>query len=202
MARAGDDDLLVEFTVQLMEIDEDQPAERLVHEINGTIRLMDSEGEGHPIGTLTAYLFNIAALMEEGIHLLTPYDMREQHLADTVNRIFDFEEYEFNSTVLKKVGFDDSGSIEWHLHAFNLYLHPAHRGQGRGARALRLLREFAQRSGLLVTARAFPQELRERERPTGQAIAGLARYYLSAEGLGFRQLGRIDQGWLIANWSM
>jgi len=45
MARAEDDDLLVEFMVQLMEIDEDMPAERLVHEIKGSIKLMSPEGE-------------------------------------------------------------------------------------------------------------------------------------------------------------
>jgi hypothetical protein len=92
MAREEDGDLVVEFTVQLMEIDEDMPAERLVHEIKGSIKLISPEGELQPIGELTAYLVNVAALIEGGIHLLAPYDMREQHLADTINRIFDFKE--------------------------------------------------------------------------------------------------------------
>jgi hypothetical protein len=48
------------------------PAKRLVREITGAIKLMDTEGEEQPIGTLTAYLFNIAALANEGIHLLEP----------------------------------------------------------------------------------------------------------------------------------
>ena len=201
MARAEDDDLLVEFTVRLMELDEDMPAERLVHEINGTIKLMSPEGEEQPIGTLTAYLFNIAALMKEGIHLLSPYDMREQHLADAANRVFDFEEYEFTPTVLKKTQFLESDSIEWHIHMFGLYLEPQHRGRRRGVRALRLLRWYSERPGLLATARAFPREPSEDERPTGSAMAALARYYLSEKTLGFRQLGRLDQGWLVANWS-
>lgn len=201
MGRADDDDLLVEFAVQLMEIDEDMPAEYLVHEIKGAIKLMSPEGEEQPIGTLTAYLFNIAALMEEGIHLLAPYDMREQHLADAVNRIFDFEEYEFTPTVLKKAQFLESDFIEWHLHMFGLYLEPQHRGRRRGVRALRLLRWYTQRPGLLATARAFPREPGEHSSPTASAITALARYYLSEKALGFRQLGRLDQGWLVANWS-
>ncbi|WP_457094203.1 hypothetical protein [Microvirga sp. P5_D2] len=62
MARAEDDDVVVEFTVQLMEIHEDMPAERLVHGINGVIKLFDFEGQEQQIGTLSAYLFNISAL--------------------------------------------------------------------------------------------------------------------------------------------
>jgi hypothetical protein len=201
MARAEDDDLLVEFMVQLMEIDGDMPAERLVHEIKGSIKLMSPEGEEQPIGSLTAYLVNIAALMEEGIYLLAPHDMREQHLAGTVNRIFNFEEYEFTPAMLKKAGFPDSDSIQWHLHMFGLYLEPQHRGRRRGVRALRLLRWYTQRPGLLATARAFPREPSEHGSPTGAAMAALARYYLSEKALGFRQLGHLDQGWLIANWS-
>jgi hypothetical protein len=95
-----------------MEIDEDMAAERLVHEIKGAIKLMSPEGEEQPIGSLTAYPVNVAALVEEGIHLLAPYDMREQHLADAVNRIFDFEEYEFTPAVLKKTGFPDSDFVQ------------------------------------------------------------------------------------------
>jgi hypothetical protein len=45
-----------------------------------------------------------------------------------------------------------------------------------------------------VTARALPQELREREKPTGQAITTLAQYDLRGIGLGFRRLGRPDYG--------
>jgi hypothetical protein len=201
MARAEDDDLLIEFTVRLMEIDNDMPAERLIHKINGAIKLMDSEGEEQPIGTLTAYLFNIAALANEGIHLLEPYDMRRQHLADAINRIFDFDEYEFLPSVVKKTGFLESDFIEWHLHTFNLYLQPEYRGCRHGVRALKLLKEFAWRPGLLATARAFPEEPGEHRRPKGSDMASLARYYLSEKALRFRQLGRLDQGWLVANWS-
>jgi hypothetical protein len=168
MARTEDDDLLVEFTVQLMEIDEDMPAERLVHEIKGAIKLMSPEGEEQPIGSLTAYLFNVAALVEEGIHLLALYDMREQHLADAVNRIFDFEEYEFTPAVLKKTGFPDSDFVQWHVHMFGLYLEPQHRGWRRGVRALRLLRWYTQRPGLLATARAFPESQVKMEAPQEQ----------------------------------
>jgi GNAT superfamily N-acetyltransferase len=155
MARAEDDDLVVEFTVQLMEIHEDMPAERLVHEINGVIKLFDFEGQEQQIGTLSAYLFNISALNEEGVYLLEPYDMREGHLAEAINRIFDFKNYEFHPTVVKKASFIDPDFIFWHLHAFDLYLEPQHRGRRRGVRALKLLREFARRPGLLATAKAY-----------------------------------------------
>ncbi|MBQ0820955.1 hypothetical protein KBI52_12135 [Microvirga sp. HBU67558] len=201
MSREEDDDLVVEFRVQLMEVDEDMPAERLVHEINGTIKLMDIEGQEQPIGALKAYLINVAGLAAEGVHLFDPYDMRQQHLSETVNRVFDFDAYEFIPAVLKKAGFFESDSIEWHVHMFGLYLEPKFRGRGRGVRALHLLRWYTERPGLLATARAFPREPGEDGNPSVEATRALARYYLSAKGLGLKQLGRLDQGWLVANWS-
>jgi GNAT superfamily N-acetyltransferase len=201
MEWAEDDDLLVEFTMRLMEIDLDTPAEGLVHEINGAIKLRSPEGEEQPIGTLTASLFNIAALVNADIYLLEPYDMREAHLAETIKRIFDFKHYEFHPTIVRKTGFFDADFIEWHLHAFHLYVQAEHRGRRRGVRTLRLLREFARRPGLLSMAKAFPREPDGHDQSTGEVISALARYYLSEKGLGFRQLGRLDQGWLVANWS-
>jgi hypothetical protein len=74
----------------------------LVHKINGANKLVDSEGGEQPIGTVTTYLSNTAALANEGIHLLEPYDIRRQHLADSITRIFEFGEYEFLPGVVKK----------------------------------------------------------------------------------------------------
>jgi len=139
--------------------------------------------------------------MEEGIYLHAPYDMREQHLADTVNRIYDFEEYEFTPTILKKAGFPDSDFIQWHLHMFGLYLEPPTPRQETRCEGSAATEWYTQRPGLLATARAFPREPSEHGSPTGEAMAALIRYDLSEKALGFRQFGHLDQGWLIANWS-
>src|SRR3712207_3701872 len=158
MARAEDDDLLIEFSVRLTEINDDKPAETLVHEIHAATIAPDAPGHERAVGYLTAFMFNINGLMEENVLLFVPYAMREQHLAEAANEIFDFEEYKFLPNILEKADFADTASVHWHLHAFRLYLQPAFRGRKRGIRALRLLRRYVERPGLLVTARAFPTE--------------------------------------------
>jgi GNAT superfamily N-acetyltransferase len=205
MEQAEDDidDLVVDFTVRLSELNE-SPAEALAHEINGTIYLVDPDAgeQVFPIGHVTACLFNIVALRDAGSFMLDPYDMRSHHLSETYARIYDLDGDDFDYRVLKKAEFDDPLLVQWHLHASGLYLRPEFRGRRRGVRALKLLKELAQRPSLLVTARAFPEEPDQRAaKPNAKDIAALARYYLREKALGFQQIGRLDQGWLVANWS-
>jgi hypothetical protein len=68
---------------------------------------------------------------------------------------------------------------------------------------MNLLRRYSERPGLLVAARAFPEDPGHMEKkPTSQEMATLARYYLSEKSLRFKQLGRLDRGWLVVNWSI
>jgi hypothetical protein len=183
--------LVVDFTVSASE-GFDSPADRLVQEINAAIFLEDPEGgdDRTGIGHLKAHLFNIFALQQAGTYLFDVYDEREQHLADAFHLLFSERRGEFKERVVNQVGFDEPMAIEWHLHATMLYLKPEHRGRRRGVRALRLLRQYVQRSSLIVTARAFPEEPDNiGKRPAPRRIASLKRYYLGDPTLGFRPVG-------------
>jgi len=196
------DDIVVDFTVRVAELN-DGPEESLSYEINATIQFVDAEAaeQVSPIGSLTAHLFDVGNLREADASLFDAYDMRSQHLTETYEKIADIEEDDITFRVCKAAGFADSLLIQWHLHVSGLYVQPEFRSARRGVRALKLRHQYAQRPGLLASARAFPAGLSEHSNPTGPAIASLARYYLSEKNLGFKPLGRLDQGWLVANWS-
>jgi hypothetical protein len=196
------EDIVVDFTVRVSEPKE-SPEEALAYEVNATVGLVepDTAEQERPIGSLTAHLFDIAGMDQANAYLPDAYDMRTQHLTETLQQILDSEECEFYPRVFTKAGFDDPMLIQWHLHISGLYLEPAFRGKTRGVRALRLLRQYAQRPALLATVRAFPEEPGVHSKLTGSPIAALASYYLSDKELGLKQLGRLDEGWLVANWS-
>ncbi len=195
-------DIAVDFTVRVAEVNESLE-EALGHEINAMIQLIDLSvpEQERPIGSLTAYLFNIEGLLEADASLADAYDMRSQHLTDTFEQIYNLKRDEFSPRVLRKAELNDRWAPQWHLHVSSLYLKPEARGRRRGVRALKLLRDYGQRPSLLMTLRAFPEEPDRRTNPSATAIASLARYYISEKSLGFRQLGRLDEGWLVANWS-
>jgi hypothetical protein len=133
MEQAKDDidDLVVDCTVRLSELNED-PAEALVHEINGTIHLVDPDAgeQVFPIGHLTAYLFNITERRVADAFMFDAYDRRTQHLSETYARICDLDEDDFDDRMLKEAGFDDPLLVQWHLHASSLYLKPEFRSGG------------------------------------------------------------------------
>lgn len=197
-----DEFLSAKFTVTALEAVNDEPAEYLVHDIKGEILGPDNEdenSEGIVIGYINAQLVNVMGLLNSNVNIFECYDMRSQHLAEAYEVVFDDAEYEYRSSIVAKVGFYDPSLVEWHLHASGLYLEPAHRGSRRGVRALGLLRQYAQRPGLFVSARAFPET--PAGKPTAAEIKRLTAYYLSHTPLGFHHLGSPRLGWIVANWS-
>ncbi|MBM6595077.1 hypothetical protein [Microvirga pudoricolor] len=105
--------LLADFEVHIAEIDNDWPSEGLVHEIKGTIKVINEavEDQERTVRWLRAHLFNIESLVNRRVHLMEPYDMRSQHLQDTLLELFDLDEYEFKPTVVRKTGFDIPKSL-------------------------------------------------------------------------------------------
>jgi hypothetical protein len=99
----GYDDIAVDFTVRVAELN-GSLEEALAHEINATIQLIDLSvpEQERPIGSLTAYLFNIEGLLEADASLVDAYDMRSQHLTDTFEQIYNLKRDEFYPRVLRK----------------------------------------------------------------------------------------------------
>jgi GNAT superfamily N-acetyltransferase len=123
------------------------------------------------------------------------YDAHSQHLLDTLEQLFNFKSYEFKPAILEKIGFDEPAFLGWHLHGLMLYLKPEYRGKRRGVRTLKLLKQFAHRSGLLFPARAFPEEpedVQAGRKPSTEAIQRLAKRRWACTQWG----GGIAAGWL------
>jgi GNAT superfamily N-acetyltransferase len=197
----SDTSIAVEFSVSVAEY-MDTPAEALVHEIKGAIHLLDEDGEREALGRLDAYLFNIGELAYADLDLFEAYDDRSQHLAEAYSKIFT-PTGRPRAPAARKAGFNYPEEIEWHLHANTLFIEPQARGHRFGVKALRLLRQYARRPGLIVTARAFPEEPDRVgvRRPSAPEMVALARYYLASPQLDLRPIGKVAEGWLVANWS-
>lgn len=195
-------DIVVNFTVRTNELLQDAE-DRLMQKINGEIGFFDEEAdeEIQIIGRLKVHLFHVGGMLDENWHFFDLYDCHSRHLADSLDLIYKSEVGEFRAGVIKKAGFDVEEMIEWHLNITRLDIEPSYRGERCGVRAMKLLRQFVARTGLIVTAKAYPEPRDEPRAPSPAEVKKLRTYYASEPSLGFKPVGRVSDGWLLANWS-
>lgn len=195
-------DVVVNFRVHISELLQD-PVDRLTQTIDAEIGLYaENEPEERVVvGHIQAHLFHIYGVIDHRYSFLDLYDCQSRHLSDSLSLIYDDEEQEFRECFLKKAGIDIGLVVEWHLNLTRMDIHPEHRGNRYGVRALSLFRTFIQRSGLVVTAKAHPEALEAPRSPPPAEVKKLRAYYASDRKLGFKQYGKPREGWLIANWS-
>lgn len=192
--------ILVAFTVDMMEW-HDGPMEFLCHNIKGEVFLLDDYGERESVGKVDAELFNVQELYWAGV-MFDAYDSRSDQLTNAFERLYDLRTREFKRGPIKVAGGFEYIDPAWHLHISSLFIDRKWRRRKFGLRALRLLKLYARRPLLVVTAKSFPGEgEEERPNPTPKQIQRLAAYYQSDPTLAFQPLGPKGRGWLIANWS-
>lgn len=194
--------LVLNCRVQLSEL-LDGPVDRFSRAIEVDIGIYDdtAENEVLNIGTLEAHLFHISGMYNEHYGFADFYDCQSRHLADALEQIYDLELSTFHERIIQKGGFAIEEQIEWHLNLSRIDIELAHRGERYGVRALKLMRQYIERSGLIVTAKAHPEPRDAPRKPKRSEVKKLRDYYASEPALGFKRLGSPADGWLVANWS-
>lgn len=194
--------VVVNFRIHCSEL-LDGPEHRLAQTVAGDIGLFDGRlpNEMLPVGSVQADLFHLQALECENVNIFAVYDDQSQHLADAFHIIFDEELGGLRPRALKLTNFPFEEAVCWRVNITRLDILPEHRGHRYGLRAMLLLRQFVGRDGLIVTAKAFPEEEGKSRFPTKAEILKLKAYYLTEPKLGFKSIGRASDGWLVANWT-
>lgn len=197
MTKRNEDTTSVKFSVELDTLASDA-ADVCTQIIEGEIQSLQANVERpRAIGSLKSYLFDLSGLLSRGDDVFFAYDDIEAHLGDIARLLFK-RDGTVRTPIKRAAGLQEFDWIDSHCHAFMMKIEHQFRGLGHGNRALRLLRRFVHRPGLIATARAFPSS--PGQKPTTAEFEKLARYYLSDIQLGFRPIGPTSRGWLVAHW--